>query len=290
MAMLSEIFQKPKPIIGRIQLLALPGSPNWEGQWDTLTSRAEQEATALATGGVDGLILENFHDTPYTRGRMDVAGAIAMAMLARKLKQFTNLPIGISVLRNDPETALAIVLNTHADFIRLPLLSGALITESGVINSRMNELLHYKNQLKADLPPLLVDISLQHLAPASKLGHLSPAQNLTHLIQIANDIPQSCQPAGFIISDQVLEPELLASLKTQVSAPVLIEHQTANQDPDAHFNAADGLILEVDIRKSKALQPDDAPTIDMTRVEEIVNRLRGIQSVSEMNPDIFLQR
>lgn len=290
MAMLSEIFQKPKPILGRIQLLALPGSPNWEGEWETLTSRAEQEATALATGGVDGLILENFHDTPYTRGRMDVAGAVAMAMLARKLKQFTNLPIGISVLRNDPETALAIALNTNADFIRLPLLSGALITESGVINSRMNELLHYKNQLKAELPPLLVDVSLQHLAPAAKLATLDHAQTLTHLIQIANDIPEACQPAGLIVSDQVMKPEWIQAFKTQTSWPVLIENQSKGLEPDLHFEQADGIILEADIRKASALQPGLPPTIDMTRVEEIVNRLRGVKSVSEMDPDIFLKR
>src|SRR6476659_584365 len=101
MAMLAEIFKKPKPIIGKIQLLALPGAPGWDGQWDVLTARAEQEATALATGGVDGLIIENFHDTPYTTGRMDTAGSIAMAMLTRRIKQFTSLPIGISVLQND---------------------------------------------------------------------------------------------------------------------------------------------------------------------------------------------
>lgn len=288
--MLSEIFQKPKPILGRIQLLALPGSPNWEGEWASLTARAEQEATALATGGVDGLILENFHDTPYTRGRMDVAGAIAMAMLTRKIKQFTNLPIGISVLRNDPETALAIALNTQADFIRLPLLSGALITESGVINSRMNELLHYKNQLKADLPPLLADISLRHLAPAAKLAMLDHAQTLTHLLQLAADIPEACKPASLIIADQVLEPIDLASFKTQIQLPVLVEHHCVGTNPDAHFEQADGLILEADIRKSSALQPGLPPTIDMTRVEEIVNRLRGVKSVFEMDPDIFLQR
>lgn len=290
MAMLSEIFQKPKPIIGRVQLLALPGSPAWEGEWNTLTSRAEQEATALATGGVDGLILENFHDTPYTRGRMDVAGAIAMAMLARRLKQFTNLPIGVSVLRNDPETALAIALNTQADFIRLSLYSGALITESGVINSRLNELLHYKNQLKADLPPLLVDVSLKHLASASTMMPLQGPQKLEHLRQIADEIPKGHQSLALVVSDQTLPPDLLAEFKKSTPYPVLVEHQTPEQEPDTHFERADGLILETGIRKTSALQPGLPPTIDMIRVEEIVNRLRGLKHVTEMDPDIFLQR
>jgi membrane complex biogenesis BtpA family protein len=287
--MLSEIFQKPKPIIGRVQLLALPGSPDWDGNWDSLTARAEQEATALATGGVDGLILENFHDTPFSRGRMDVAGAIAMALLTRRLKQFTNLPIGISVLRNDPETALAIALNTGADFLRLSVLSGALITESGVINSRLNALLHYKNRLKVDLPPLMVNISPQHLAVRVPSTANPDEQKLNYLLQVAEALPQTIQRIALVISDQAISPELLPVFRAQVPFPVLVEHQNTFSLPDGWFEQSDGLILEACIRKASAMQPHLPPTIDMPKVEEVVNRLRGIKSVAEMDPDLFLK-
>jgi membrane complex biogenesis BtpA family protein len=288
--MLSEIFEKPKPIIGKVQLLALPGSPDWGGNWDSLTARAEQEATALATGGVDGIILENFHDTPFNRDRMDVAGAIAMAMLTRRLKQFTNLPIGISVLRNDPETALAIALNTGADFLRLSVLSGAMITESGVINSRLNALLHYKNRLKAELPPLMVNLSPQHLAAeAPSLSTNPDEQKLNHLLRVAEALPQGIQRLSLVISDQAVNTELLPVFKAQVPFPVLIEHQSALNKPDSWFEQADGLILEANILKTSAMQPHLPPTIDMPKVEEVVNRLRGIKSVIEMDPDLFLK-
>jgi membrane complex biogenesis BtpA family protein len=287
--MLSEIFQKPKPIIGRVQLLALPGSPDWDGNWDSLTARAEQEATALATGGVDGLILENFHDTPFSRGRMDVAGAIAMALLTRRLKQFTNLPIGISVLRNDPETALAIALNTGADFLRLSVLSGALITESGVINSRLNALLHYKNRLKVDLPPLMVNISPQHLAVGMPSTPNPEEQKLNYLLQVAEALPQTIQRLSLVISDQAISPEMLPVFRAQVPFPLLVEHQNPLGTPDGWFEQADGLILEACIRKASAMQPHLPPTIDMPKVEEMVNRLRGIKSVAEMDPDLFLK-
>ncbi|WP_373532763.1 BtpA/SgcQ family protein [Vampirovibrio sp.] len=288
--MLSEIFQKPKPIIGSVQLLALPGSPDWDGHWDSLTARAEQEATALATGGVDGLILENRHDTPFSRGRMDVAGAIAMALLTRRLKQFTNLPIGISVLQNDPETALAIAMNTGADFLRLSVLSGALMTESGVINSRLNELLHYKNRLKVALPPILVDLSHQHLSTGGPSVANPEEQRLAHLLRVAETLPQSIQRLSLVISDQALSPELLPIFMAQVAFPVLVVHQNPLQAPDALFEQAHGLILETSIRKASALQAHVPPTIDMPKVEEVVNRLRGIKSVAEMDPDLFLKR
>ena len=278
--MLAEIFKKPKPIIGKIQLLALPGSPGWDGQWDLLTARAEQEATALATGGVDALMVENFHDTPYTNGRMDTAGALALALLARRLKQFTNLPLGISVLRNDPETALAIAINTNADFIRLSVLSGALITESGVINSRLNELLHYKNRLKAELPPLLVDVSLRHLTTAPVSIDAGQHQTFAHLQKVSAALPTEGLQIYLVISDTEIKAEEVSMLKTALPWPVIIEHHRSHSMPDTWFEAADGLILDADIRKNSSIQPGLPPTIDMTRVEELVNRLRQVKSVS----------
>lgn len=290
--MLSEIFQKPKPILGRVQLLALPGSPHWDGNWDSLITRAEQEATALATGGVDGLILENAHDTPFSRERMDVAGAIAMALLAKRLKQFTHLPIGVSVLRNDPETALAIALNAQVDFLRLSLLQGALVTESGVLNSRLNELLHYKNRLKAELPPLLVDISPQHLCAGSQpLASGSLQAESAALLALAQTLTLTHLPSvSLAVSSRFARPETLAMLRQQLTLPLWLEHQDPQTQPDAWFEQADGLILDAGIRKTSSLQADLPPTIDMPLVEEMINRLRGVQSVQEMDPDLFLQR
>ncbi len=285
--MLTEIFKKPKPIIGKIQLLALPGAPGWEGQWDTLGARAEQEATALATGGVDGLIIENSHDTPYAQGRIDVAGAISISMLARKLKQFTGLPIGISVLQNDPETALAIAINTQADFIRLSVLTGALITESGVINNRFNELLHYKNRLKTELPPLLVDVSLRHLGPGGQSQKPDKLESLTYTAQALANQPEKL---ALILSDQDIEASEISTLKQGGLPSILVESQTKPQTVDNYFEQADGLILEAGIRRNNAMQPGTPPTIDMARVEELINRLRKVIPVTEMDPDIFLRR
>ncbi|MBY0402941.1 MAG: phosphorybosylanthranilate isomerase, partial [Cyanobacteria bacterium] len=89
--MLSEIFQKPKPILGTVQLLPLPGSTSWNGRMEQVMGRAEQEATALASGGVDGLLLENSYDAPHRLDRIDTAAAIAMALIAKRMVQFTKI-------------------------------------------------------------------------------------------------------------------------------------------------------------------------------------------------------
>jgi uncharacterized protein len=236
---------------------------------------------------VDGLIIENFHDAPYPQGPMDTAGAIAMAMLTRRIKQFTSLPIGISVLQNDPETALAIAVNVGAQFIRVSVMSGALLTDSGVINNRYNNLLHYQSLLKADLPPLLADISLNHLGP----GRQGSTASQTLKEAAKSLIALHPRNLALIMPDQDIAPEELAGIQEVVpDTPVIIENKARPQLVDQYYEQANGLILEADTRKSSVLQPDIPPTIDMSRVEEIVNRLHKVVPVSEMDPDIFLKR
>ena len=65
--MLYELFGTDRPVIGVIHLLPLPGSPRYGGDLEPVLLRAEQEATALASGGAHGIIIENFFDAPFDR-------------------------------------------------------------------------------------------------------------------------------------------------------------------------------------------------------------------------------
>lgn len=294
--MLAEIFQKPKPVLGQIQLLALPGTHAWDGNWELLTTRAEQEAAALATGGVDGLILENSFNAPHAGEQLDTAGAIAMALLLRKLKQFTGLPVGISVIGNDPDSALAIAINTKASFVRLSVITGARLTNTGIINSQFQQLLHYKNHLKAEMPFILADISLNHISPlGSKASPMSvqyagTPQRIEHLSQIIHSIPREAERYALILPDSDILPEEIITLQDATDETILIESVQSPERMDDYYAYANGLILNADIRKQSSLYPNVPPSVDMTRVEEHVNRLRGVKPLHEMDPDIFLAR
>ena len=66
--MIFDLFGSEKPVIGVIHSLPLPGSARHDGNMESVCLRAEQEAAAYATGGVHGLIIENFFDAPFTKG------------------------------------------------------------------------------------------------------------------------------------------------------------------------------------------------------------------------------
>ena len=90
---LQKIFKTPNPIIGVVHLLPLPSSPRWGGSLKAVIDRAEQEVTALASGGVDGVIVENFFDAPFTKNQVDPAVVSAMTLIVQRLMNLVTLDL-----------------------------------------------------------------------------------------------------------------------------------------------------------------------------------------------------
>jgi uncharacterized protein len=260
----SKVFGKSKPLIGVLQLLPLPGSTGWNGKIHQVIARAEQEATALATGGVDAILVENTFDAPYVGDRMDPAGAIAMGLIIRRIMHFTHVPIGISVLRNDPETALAIAMNVGAKFIRVSLLTGAAVCETGIIQGKYQDLVAYRQRLKVEGIDLYADVSLERTIPL--VGANRGAMTLKSLAKQALD-PGGAD--GIILTDTQLSAEEIRDLKHLLDAPVFYDFPHGMSQIPEYLEATDGLLVSTTIKKSSAVTHETLPTVDLTKVEEL---------------------
>ncbi len=140
---LLDLFESPKPIIGMIHLMPLPGSPLFKGDFDEILDQALRDARALEEGGVDGVIVENLGDKPYPRtaGRITVA---AMAVIVREVVKEIGIPVGVNVLRNDGLASVAIAKVTGASFIRVNVFIDTVISESGILDPIAPRLLRYR--------------------------------------------------------------------------------------------------------------------------------------------------
>ncbi len=130
------------PIIGVIHLRPLPGSPCQE-PFDYVVERALEDAKALAEGGVDAVIIENYGDKPFLK-RVGPETVACMTAIALEVKRETGLPIGINVLRNDAMAAVAIAKAVGADFIRVNQLFYASISPEGLLEGEAGRVLRYK--------------------------------------------------------------------------------------------------------------------------------------------------
>jgi hypothetical protein len=151
--------------IGVVHLLPLPGSPRG-GRLDEALERAVADARALRDGGVDGLIVENLGDAPYTAGAVDAATVAYMTRVGTALR--AELPadrlLGINVLRNDPMAALAVAAATEADFVRINVHTGAMVTDQGLIEGKARASLLERNRLGTSTR-LVVDVLVKHAVP-----------------------------------------------------------------------------------------------------------------------------
>jgi predicted TIM-barrel enzyme len=108
-----------KPVIGMIHLKALPGAPDYAGNFRNVLDCALKDASALEDGGVDGMMIENFFDAPFFKEQVGPETVAAMACIASTLRQQTRLPLGVNVLRNDGISALAIATVCDCQFVRI---------------------------------------------------------------------------------------------------------------------------------------------------------------------------
>lgn len=272
---LHQIFKTPNPIIGVVHLLPLPTSPRWGGNLKAVIDRAEQEVTALASGGVDGVIVENFFDAPFTKNQVDPAVVSAMTLIVQRLMNLVTLPVGINVLRNDAQSALAIATCVHAQFIRVNVLTGVMATDQGLIEGQAHQLLRYRRELGSDVK-ILADVLVKHARP---LG--SP--NLTTAVQetiergLADGVILSGWATG---SPPNLEDLELASAAAN-GTPVFIGSGANWENISTLMQAADGVIVSSSLkRRGKIEQP-----IDPIRVSQFVEAARrSVTAKTEPKP------
>jgi uncharacterized protein len=165
---LTEMFGVEKPIIGMVHLWPLPGAPGYMGYgMGTILDQARRDAEALLTGGVDGLIVENMWDLPYyVGGDVPLEAITAQAVAARAIVDMADVPVGINVVHNGGLVELAIAVAAGAAFIRVCILTGARLWDTGDLDHGCAaDLLRRRKDLCAEQIKLFADVDKKHSLP-----------------------------------------------------------------------------------------------------------------------------
>jgi uncharacterized protein len=260
---MDNIFDNAKPIIGVVHLLPLPGSPRWDGQIEPICSRAEQEAVALATGGVDGIIIENFFDAPFSKDHLDTASVCVFTMAVKRVMALCNLPIGINCLRNDGLSALAIAAATGAQFIRVNVYLGAMLTDQGIIEGNARELLLYRKSLQAQKTiKIFADVLVKHAYPL--------ASNVDIVLSAEEIIERGLADALIVTGTKTgSSPELSDLKKIRQALPecsLIAGSGCSKNNITQLLDIADGVIVASSLKQEGLIEQP----IDVERVRTLV--------------------
>ena len=166
---LERTFGRPACLIGVVHLLPLPGAAKAPARaadaMRAVLERALADARALEDGGLDGVIVENFGDVPFHGAKVPAATVAAMSAVAGELRRAVRRPLGVNVLRNDVNAALAIAAGCGLDFVRVNVHAGAMVTDQGVLEGDAAATLAERRRLGADHVLILADVLVKHATP-----------------------------------------------------------------------------------------------------------------------------
>lgn len=166
-------------LIGVIHLRPLPGSPGYAGDMSAVASACARDAHTLSDAGFEGVIVENYGDAPFEPGPVASVTVAAMTRCALAARvSAPTLVLGINVLRNDAQAALAIAVAAGAALVRINVHVGARLTDQGIIQGRAHETLRLRRSLDAHQIKLLCDIDVKHSAPLAPRPLVEEAADL----------------------------------------------------------------------------------------------------------------
>jgi hypothetical protein len=261
---LVEIFPDTRPLIGMIHLLPLPGSPRYGGDLRQVERQALRDADILVEEGYDGLMVENFGDVPFSPGSVGPMTVAAMTRVAAHLRDTTGLPLGVNVLRNDAQAALAVAVATGATMIRVNVHCGATATDQGVVEGRAHETLRERARLGARVA-ILADVLVKHGRP---IGPDDPAL-------LARDLAERGLADAVLVTGAAtgtpVDEERLRVVKAAVPlTPVLIASGLTAKNAGRLAPHADGAIVGTSIkRRGEAGSP-----VDRNRAKALVAAFR----------------
>jgi membrane complex biogenesis BtpA family protein len=236
---LSDLFGVEKPVVGMVHLWPLPGAPGYTGDgMNPILDRARRDAEALLEGGVDGLIVENMWDLPYYVGtQVQLEAVTAQAVAARAIKDMAGMPVGVNVIHNGWQAELAIAVAAGLDFIRVCILTGARLWDTGDLDRGCAaDLLRRRKELGAEQIKLFADVDKKHSLPF-------PGLDLeTHI-----EWTEFYRADALIVSGRMTGDapplEKVCQAKAAATRPILMGSGTTAENIAGFLQYADGAIV-----------------------------------------------
>jgi len=245
-------------LIGMVHLGPLPGSPDFDGDFDAVLQSACSDAGLLAEAGFEAIMVENFGDAPFYADDAPKVTIAALTTAANAVYEASRLPLGVNVLRNDALGALAVAAATPASFIRVNVLSGSMFTDQGPIVGQAAEVARLRASICPDVA-IMADVFVKHATPPAGLT----------LIDATHDLVERSGADAVVVSGSGTgSPTALADLQTVADAsslPVFVGSGTTRASIVELLAIADGVIVGTDIKidgiSTNAVDPERATAV-----------------------------
>ena len=207
--------------------------------------RAAGDAKTIAQAGFDALVIENYGDAPFFKDDVPdvtVAAMTACALAAREAAP--RLALGINVLRNDALAALAVAAASGAAFVRVNVLSGARVTDQGVVEGRAAEVMRERACLGRGIR-IFADVAVKHSAPLAERPFEEEVEELADR-SLADAILVTGTGTGAPVDEGDLDRAVRAS-----RVPVFVASGATERSVAALLAKCEGVIVGTAIKRAR---------------------------------------
>ena len=251
-------------VYGVVHLKSLPGSPSNRLSIDEIIDAAQEDVNSLVYGGVDGIIIENFGDTPFVKNDISKRTLASFTTVVENLSIERDIKVGINVLRNDGLAALAIAEATKSHFVRINVLNNTMFTDQGVIEGDAHGINQFKSSLNSYVE-IYADVFVKHAVPPPGSKIENHADELIHRAG-ADVVIVTGDGTGHEINIEDLQKvrNIVPTGKLAIGSGV------TSTNVDSYQDLADILIVGTSFK----IDNDVAKRVDINRVEELVRKIK----------------
>lgn len=260
------VFGTDRPVVGMVHLPPLPGAPRFDGDRDRLHEVAAREARALAEGGVDGVMVENFGDAPFHPADVPKHVVAELTALCRTVREATDgLPLGVNVLRNDATAALSVAAAVGGDYVRVNVHTGARVADQGILEGRAHETMRLRDRLDADVA-VMADLDVKHSAPLADADYA--AESLAEHAErgLADALVVSGPRTGRPTDEDDLRDAVDRRDALGVDTPVFVGSGVTAATAGDLLDVADGAVVGTALKRGG----ETGNPVDPDRVRELV--------------------
>uniref|UniRef100_A0A7E4V0T5 BtpA/SgcQ family protein n=1 Tax=Panagrellus redivivus TaxID=6233 RepID=A0A7E4V0T5_PANRE len=275
MSFLKALLATRHVTFGMIHVPALPGTPLASLSLTQIEEVVRHEAEIYRKTGVNGIILENMHDLPYTLGKNigpEIVASMTRVSIAAKSTFLSDSPVkpkllGIQILAGANEQAIAVAHAAGLDFIRAESFVFSHVADEGWMDGCAGPLLRYRKQIGAEKVAILTDIKKKHSS---------------HAVTSDVGIGETAHAAEFFLADGVIvtgfatgdaaSPKDIELVKSHSSLPVFVGSGVTAANVH-QFSSAKGFIVGSHFKVDGRWQ---AP-VDPERVAKFVARVRSMK-------------
>ncbi len=269
---LAEFFGVPKPVIGMVHLWPLPGAPGYTGYgMQTIIDHALRDAEVLVQGGVDGLIVENMWDLPYYVGaEVKPEAMTAQAVAAAEVVKSFPLPVGINVIHNGGIVCLAIAVAARARFIRVCILTGSRLWDTGELDHGCAaDLVRKRKELHAEEIHIFADVDKKHSVSF-------PGLDLATHIEWTEFYGADALIVTGRMTGSAPDAEKVREARSLATRPILVGSGSNRENIGPFLQYADGVIVGSSLKKDGVMQNP----VDLQRVREFMDAVRAVRETS----------